>query len=385
MKNEDLSSEKIANKLAECNKELSSTQLTALERKKKQEELRALFDLIERGKQEWELVADSFQHIICLLDNHGRILRANMTVEQWGLGRVRKVKGKSLHELFHYKCADPACYFDFLWAREWIAVTQGHPVEIEVKDRILNRYLRIRALRSNSSKKGAESAFAVVTVHDISEIKEAESQLQINSQILSTVNQILNLSFIDLSLEHVLENLIDIITSVPYPWISLLPKGAVFLVETDPELLILKAHKGLSSELIDECSSVPFGQCICGSAASSGKIVFSDSVDERHVKKYSGISPHGHYCIPLVSSKKVMGVITLYSEAGHKYSKEEEQFLTAAATAFIGVIERKKLEDRLKNKIKELERFHKVAVGRELKMKELKARVAELEEGLEKK
>lgn len=43
------------------------------------------------------------------------------------------------------------------------------------------------------------------------------------------------------------------------------------------------------------------------------------------------------------------------------------------------ITERKKTEDELKQKIDALERFQKVAVGRELKMKELKAKIAELE------
>jgi PAS domain S-box-containing protein len=38
--------------------------------------------------------------------------------------------------------------------------------------------------------------------------------------------------------------------------------------------------------------------------------------------------------------------------------------------------------EELKRKIEELERFQRVTVGRELKMKELKARIAELESGL---
>jgi PAS domain S-box-containing protein len=43
------------------------------------------------------------------------------------------------------------------------------------------------------------------------------------------------------------------------------------------------------------------------------------------------------------------------------------------------ITERKKLEDELKEKIHNLEVFHKVAVGRELKMIELKEKIAELE------
>jgi PAS domain S-box-containing protein len=43
------------------------------------------------------------------------------------------------------------------------------------------------------------------------------------------------------------------------------------------------------------------------------------------------------------------------------------------------ITERKQMEDELRKKMAILEKFHKITVGRELKMKELKARIAQLE------
>jgi len=46
------------------------------------------------------------------------------------------------------------------------------------------------------------------------------------------------------------------------------------------------------------------------------------------------------------------------------------------------ITERKRAEDALRKRNEELERFERVVVGRELRMKELKDRIAELEEAL---
>ena len=46
---------------------------------------------------------------------------------------------------------------------------------------------------------------------------------------------------------------------------------------------------------------------------------------------------------------------------------------------FQDITERKKAEEKVRKRAKELERFHKVALGRELKMIELKKRIKELE------
>ena len=49
------------------------------------------------------------------------------------------------------------------------------------------------------------------------------------------------------------------------------------------------------------------------------------------------------------------------------------------------ITERKKVDNKLKVKVDELKRFNKLAVGRELRMIELKKRVKELENELSRK
>jgi len=62
--------------------------------------------------------------------------------------------------------------------------------------------------------------------------------------------------------------------------------------------------------------------------------------------------------------------------------KDEEGKPTAVMEISRDITESKRIEQELKKKVHDLERFHKFAVGRELKMKELKDRVRELEERL---
>jgi DNA-binding CsgD family transcriptional regulator len=84
--------------------------------------------------------------------------------------------------------------------------------------------------------------------------------------------------------------------------------------------------------------------------------VFADCIDESHEYQYEGISPHGHYCIPIISGmKKVLGVITLYLREGHCRDHREEEFLTAIANALAVIIELKKSRQNLKERGKELE------------------------------
>jgi signal transduction histidine kinase/CheY-like chemotaxis protein len=66
--------------------------------------------------EEWRAIVDSIDELICFVDDAGDVIRANRTVERWGLADVRKVAGRPLHELLHGVCELAPCPL-----REWIA------------------------------------------------------------------------------------------------------------------------------------------------------------------------------------------------------------------------------------------------------------------------
>ena len=146
-----------------------------------------LLNQIERAKQEWEVTIDSLPQLVCLLDERGRILRVNRTVEDWGLSPVTEVKGRDLHHLLHKDCSDPGCYFETYWLLERQDVTEGQAAEFEVEDLLLNRWLRFQ-VRSTSNRthrrdKLADTS-AVVIVEDVTEhrlvsraLSEAQAQI----------------------------------------------------------------------------------------------------------------------------------------------------------------------------------------------------------------
>jgi len=173
--------------------------------------------------------------------------------------------------------------------------------------------------------------------------QELVSQHYRTEQIM---RQILLLSIQGLSLQGVLEEFIRLITS--FPWLEIEAKGAVFLVGDEPNTLILMAHHNLPAALLGKCNLIPFGTCLCGKAALTGEIVFTNCVNEDHDIRYEGIAPHGHYCVPFYSSaKELLGVFTLYTKPGARRNPEAEKTLLAASYPLAGVIEIKKLQEKL--------------------------------------
>jgi PAS domain S-box-containing protein len=181
---------------------------------------------------------------------------------------------------------------------------------------------------------------------EITERKRAEEEIQRRAQIQASLNKLLQISLENISLDEILKKVIDHLTSIS--WLALESVGGIWMADDDSNVLVLKAQRGLPESLQTLCARVPFGRCICGQAASSGKIEFADNIDEHHENIYKGITPHGHYCVPLISSGRVIGIINLYLKEGHRRDEKEEDFLHAIADVLVGMIQRKQVEEALK-------------------------------------
>ena len=290
-------------------------------------------------------VLDALPFYVLLVDADHHILLANKAVRR-GLGvDPEQIIGgycpKVVHGLDH---PFPGCPLEE-------AVEKGCAIERELFDPNIGRWMRSAVYPTGLRTPEGQVVFCHM-VHDITEHKQAEEELQRNYQVQTVLNALLHISLIDISLEEQLQLILEHIISIP--WLALGKKGGILLVEDEPEVLVMKVQHGLATPLLDMCRRVPFGRCLCGRAALSGKVEFADRVDDRHDNRYEGISPHGHYCVPVLSAGKVMGVISLYLREGHRRDEREERFLRAVADVLAGIIERKQTEGELRHTLEKL-------------------------------
>ncbi len=188
---------------------------------------------------------------------------------------------------------------------------------------------------------------------EIAQKMRAEQEIERSRQQQSVLNTILRLSMADISLEAQLSEALEAILSVP--WLPLLPQGAIFLLEGDPPALRLQTHQDMAPQLVNTCSHLSPGQCLCGQTATGDQIVFADCIDERHEICYDNMPSHGHYCVPILSGDQAIGVLALYLEAGHRQNEQERAFLEAVGHTLAGIIERKRADDALQQAHDELE------------------------------
>ena len=154
---------------------------------------------------------------------------------------------------------------------------------------------------------------------------------------------LLTLAVETVTLDLFLEKALEAILSAP--WLTVKPKGAIFLADNAAKRLTMKAQRGLHGSLIATCAAVPFGRCLCGRAAERGEVVFAGNLDARHENTYTGIAPHGHYCVPIISGEILIGVLNLYLAPGHANNPEEVAQLENIAGLLAEIIVKKRAQN----------------------------------------
>ncbi len=136
---------------------------------------------IAQAKIEWEATVDVIPQIICLLDEQQRITRTNQTVERWGLGSVRAVRGWTLPHLLHgTSYPDSADYLHTLLEQTWYQLQTRPSVEYEQYDAVLQRNLRFlfRAMPPTASS----DCVVIVLIEDVTAYKEMEAHNRLVSE-----------------------------------------------------------------------------------------------------------------------------------------------------------------------------------------------------------
>ncbi len=188
---------------------------------------------------------------------------------------------------------------------------------------------------------------AVALIRDITERQRAQARINRDVDMQSAVSTAQKLALQSLPLTQKLDRILDLVLNLP--WLGFQPRGAIFVLGAAGDALDMVAHKGLSPDLRNSCSTVKVGECLCGRAALYRELVFVDCVDARHTSGDPGMGSHGHYCVPLVAGgERLLGVLTCYVNHGHQRDADEESFLRVIADTLAGVIERHRADEQVR-------------------------------------
>jgi len=182
-----------------------------------------------------------------------------------------------------------------------------------------------------------------------------EEQVQRDRETQKVISSLMGFSLEDIPLEELLRRDLEFIVSLP--WLSPESKGAIYLVEDEPGVLVRKVQFGLSGPTPAACARIPIGQCLCGQAAQERKMLFVDHYHRAPGGLCQAMGPHGHYCVPLLLEGAVLGVIDLFLPAAFRDDERKREFLATIARVLVSTIQRKRTEETLRESEKELRRL----------------------------
>jgi PAS domain S-box-containing protein len=272
------------------------------------------------------------------LSDSGQIIEANLTLATL-LGMER---GQLLKRRFDHFVNDAE---RDIWYRQFLAARssegeQGFELALRRADESLcQTHVNCRCVTAADGKKRLRLALTDITAakQEAFYIHEDRERQAVLRRLLETVLQ-------GGSLKETLTECLNRVLSIS--WLVLKPKGAIHLMAEDGEHLDMSVAVNQSPEIIERCGHLPLGRCLCGLAAASRQVVFSDQVDARHDITYPGMPDHGHYCLPLLAGEAVLGVLVVYLVAGTKRDPAQEDFLKSAVNILAAYVQRKRAEEK---------------------------------------
>jgi PAS domain S-box-containing protein len=284
-------------------------------------------DITQRRQMEMELrlAASTFDahEAILITDRDANILRINPAFTELTGYAADEVVGCT-PRLLQSGRHDKAFYEGM-----WESLLQRGQWEGEIWNRykggeIQPEWMTITAVMDDS---GVVTHYVSVR-RNIFELKQQQLRLEHLAVEEQLLGELMRLSLHSLDMDEFLRRgLKELFEAVP--WLDLVPKAGLFLAEQQDrsEMLRLVAGYNLEPEIYHYCGQVPYGKCICGRTASSGEVLCAASNDPRHDIHIPGMDHHLHYCIPILASEVVIGVLTLFLPEGHERTPWQEEFL----------------------------------------------------------
>ena len=217
--------------------------------------------------------------------------------------------------------------------------------------------LEVTALKKDGSEFPVELTIAPITVNgerafssfirDISQQKKAAEQINNDYHSQRVISSVLEISTRSIPFKEKLEQSLNVILSTP--WLTLQGTGMIFTVDQGAESLTMAAQSGVSEIIKETCAQVKFGECLCGRTAITKEVIFTSCLDEDHTVHFEGMKEHGHYCIPINSEGKLVGILNLYLNHCHEQSDEELHFLDMIANTLGNMFKQQHNEEKLQH------------------------------------
>jgi len=307
---------------------------------------------VERAKREWEATVDALPELICVVDEHGHLVRANRTVEKWSLGTVRNVKGHELHRFLHPSCKSPCWLAAFIKSARRNALT-GQSTEVESYDAVLRRHLLVRVMPVRTREHDAQRHSAVI-LQDITRRKEMEAELKRNNRRLQVLNAISSA----ILAARFQEEIAEAVLKHMHP---LVPYQQAYVLIYDQDRSKLNVLASATEDLKDAVTVSSLSARVLGrnlQAGTSEMYLVGDLDQQEGLSQFEEhVLSHGarsYISAPLIAANQSMGVLVVAMDSIDDFTPEQIQILREVAEMLTVAIRQTQLYRRLQQTNDEL-------------------------------
>lgn len=341
------------------------------------------YDNFNVSKQDWETTFDAITDFVSVLDKDFRIVKVNRALAEFLKKSPGELEGTHCYEVMH----DRTSHWDGCPHEQMMRDKKA--VTLEVDDPFIGVPLLVTASPILNSK--GELVGSVHVAKDVSSLKGMREDLAIKHQQLQVLNNLSRKAIRNNRLDDVIVAALDGIQQACSP-------DLILYYMRSGEWLVLRGVYPEDAEDLNEKKKV--GTCLCGLAGEKGVPVFSRNIkgDERctlNECKRAGF--HSFAALPLIQQDgTIFGVVGMASKTERDFSSEQPFLEILSGT--VGVVSQNALlieelekqsgmlEENVRERTRELEernndleRFNKLFVDREFRIKELRDQVAELQ------
>lgn len=328
-----------------------------------------MFDRFFENSEESQRFFDKLSDAIVVIDKQGIVHSFNQAAQHLFGHAANDVVGKNVSMLMpeHERHAHDG----YLSARN-----SGST------DHVVGKIRSIQALKRDGSTFPAHIAISefdtsegvrfVGFVHDLSELVREQQEIAVENERLRIQHQIERAVQASSTPEALMRETLKSLVSMTE--LQLQAKAGVFLVDTlsskgsrslqEPAgssneqlgLRLAMLEGNFTDEFIEQEAWIPYGACLCGRATEQGEVIMSTDCfsDCRHEHRFTGMTAHGHYIIPLQGKLGVIGVIFLYTDVAPHWSASMQQLMSTLGIMVGNALERLWAEQRSKGLINKL-------------------------------
>jgi len=199
----------------------------------------------------------------------------------------------------------------------------------ETRMRCKNGETKIMSWNSRSLVDENSTVYGAITFgYDITDRKRAEEALRKAHDEISALYNVASVASASLDLDTILERSLERVLATMKS-----DKGAVHLLDEAEKTLCLAAQQGIPLDIAAQINPVTPGSGLVGWVFDHSKPLMTPNllVDPRAPQAVRASAFHTYIGVPMRAKGKVLGVFSVFGEAGHEFRVEEMTLLAAIA------------------------------------------------------